>query len=182
MKRILNHTRHWLKAKGRHGTHSPFVYAFVEQVLRSARNRTAPEEATPAFSAKETGLLVRTFRYLDKKVVYASASLLPFARWLAEAAGTNVVVKSLEPGTDIPETDVLLFCECNAMALIYLKQAPAGQTLTVVLPLIHRDVTSEVYWQEAAVLENFKMVMDAWYFGLLSNHPDFKMKQFFRLR
>ena len=31
---ILQYLRHWRRAHGRHGTHSPFVYGFVEEVLR----------------------------------------------------------------------------------------------------------------------------------------------------
>lgn len=41
---ILSYAKYFLKAKGAHGTHSPFIFSFINEVLKDKRNFYAFEE------------------------------------------------------------------------------------------------------------------------------------------
>ena len=68
MKRLLNYSRHWFRSKGRHGTHSPFVYAFVEQVLRN-KNKIKTERIQQ-LPARQTGLSLREMKLFYKTLYF----------------------------------------------------------------------------------------------------------------
>jgi hypothetical protein len=199
MKRILKRGLYIMKAKGRHGTHSPFVYAFVEQVLRA--KRTFPLKNNPdnsfTFSQKEINLLTRTFLYLNPAVIYADGALLPFLLALkANVATLHFETEVITQDEKEYQSDGLFFCLPTKENVQFLQARFAEKQYGAVIPRRQKganfqkkrhpaqqeDKVSLENWEALVHLETVKMAMDVWYLGLLSNHSDFKMKQFFRLR
>jgi hypothetical protein len=184
MKRILHRSRHILKAKGRHGTHSPFVYAFVEQVLRAKTKFRVPHELNLSFSTKEINLLARVFQYLNATVVYADADLFPVCEAIKlSATASDIEIKPMGiTAKNFQEKDAVICCVCSSENVSFIQTLATQKVITAILPQCHKDRATEEKWEKVYECEYFKMGIDAWYLGLVSNHPDFKRKQFFKLR
>lgn len=184
MKKILHRSRHLLKAKGRHGTHSPFVYAFVEQVLRAKTRFPIQHESASPFSRKEINLLGRVFKYLNAKVIYADADLFPICEAIKlSMASSDLEIKPIgTKAKDFQEENAVICCDCSSKNVALIQTLSPQKQITAVLTHCHKDKITKERWETFKGCPHMKMRIDAWYFGLVSNHPDFKRKQFFRLR
>ncbi len=187
MKRILNYSRHWLASKGRHGTHSPFVYAFVEQVLRN-KNKIKTEQVKQlpwpesVFSLRETKLLYKSLYFLKPRYV-----LLPEDAGLGWAK--QVLPHIVTGAVTVPAgafdyhaagKDCLLLLPAQQRYYPDFERAiGAGISVLVVYP--HR-AGDPALWERLYTDPRVKMSLDYWYFGLLLNDIAFKQKQHFRLR
>ena len=181
MKKILKRGLYIMKAKGRHGTHSPFVYAFVEQVLRSKTKFIVQEKNT--FSQKEISLLGRAFQYLNPSVVYVEDDLKLLIEDLkSNNAPLHFEVKPMNLNEHNHWDNGLYFCLPTKENIAFLKSKASSQTITAIILHQHKSKTNFENWEELGRDENLKMVMDVWSFGFVSNNADFKLKQFFRLR
>jgi hypothetical protein len=182
MKKILKRGLYIMKAKGRHGTHSPFVYTFVEQVLR-AKTKFNLKENPLSLSLKEISLLGRALLYINPCIVYVEDTLKSFLLQLkASDKSFNFEIRLMDMTPKKQTEDALFFCFPTKENVAFLKSAAAFQSMAAILLHQHTDREKFENWELLEQEDRFTMVMDVWNFGFVSNHPDFKIKQFFRLR
>jgi hypothetical protein len=187
MKNMLRYGRHLLHAKGRHGTHSPFVYAFVENVLRSKRRfRLKRITAEKQLTVKATNLLIRTVHFLQPEKILVDKELLNLLNNIISSPGLEgiTVVELNEYHVEQPaEEKTLLISDCTTPAhLALLRTAIQKSTVSVLFINPHANKFSTENWQLLSALPEVKMGLDLWYLGLLLNDPAFKASQYFRLR
>ncbi|MFA6056901.1 MAG: hypothetical protein WC756_01790 [Taibaiella sp.] len=185
MKNILRYGRHLLHAKGRHGTHSPFVYAFVENVLRN-KKRFHKNIADRKFSNKEINLLIRTIHFLKPESILVDKELLNLLNGIALMPGFEAIVitELNEHNVDqqAGERTLLISSGTSISAVALLSAAIQKSTVSILFINPHTTISSEENWQSLSVLPEVKMRLDLWYLGLLLNDPAFKASQYFRLR
>ncbi len=188
MKRILNYSRHWMKARGRHGTHSPFVYAFVEQVLRN-KNKISTRlvrqvSGWPAqWSLRERKRLYKTLYFLKPAQVLlpADGTLDWMGAVLTAMLPTAVVAADGATGSTTGKQPQLLVVTAAGLSPARLQTAmQAGIAVLVLHP--HQRTYPQGSWEALYTDAQVKMSLDYWHFGLLLNDEAFKHKQHFRLR
>lgn len=177
VKKILQYGRHLLRARGRHGTHSPFVYAFVEQVMRKRPRVALPRQ--DQFRPRAAALLYQTFCYLSPQVIYADLVLLDAVTALAAQALPGVPVLLLANGT----------APAQALVIANISSALPDQMnnllehpVKILLVGPHAHKATERTWMQLAASPAVKVSIDYWHFGLLVNDQAFKARQHFRLR
>jgi hypothetical protein len=180
MKRILQRGKHLLKAKGRHGTHSPFVYAFVEQVMRLKTSYRV--EGQNILTKKQLNLIGRTLQYLKPEVVYIDPILFPVLNKLNPffPAAIFKILPSKEASVTDSGNGTFFICLPIRENNDLLQTVAAQKICSAIVLLSHKDEANQ--WEALKTAAVFTMVLDTWDMGFVSNHPDFKTKQYFRLR
>jgi hypothetical protein len=182
MKKLLQRGLYLMKAKGRHGTHSPFVYAFVEEVLRDKTKFALPNQYT-GFSNKEISLLGRALLHLQPTIVYVDDNLKSLLINLKISnPSLHFEIDTLQVNDKIYKNEGLFLCFPTTENGTFLSNQFKSQSHAAIILHQQKDMAAvsnrEALYQD----KNIKMVMELWSFSYLSNHSDFKMKQFFRLR
>ena len=156
------------KAKGRHGIHSPFVYAFVEQIaLKSGDSESLIKNIVAYFSFQDAGAYIIT----------------PTGEWS--------MVSSFP--TDI-EHDVSKKHEMNFARLYIVDSMPilsssTDHILQQMLPddvMITRQLHTSPYstsqWEQIKAHKNVKISLDLFDTGIVLFKNEFKEKQHFILK
>ncbi|RQO29895.1 hypothetical protein DBR32_15070 [Taibaiella sp. KBW10] len=171
----MNYLQYLFKSKGRHGTHSPFVYTFVEEALHRPKGYVYP----PGFLAQTTAAqqtLFRIISFLDFEHWYGTPDLKDALGWLNEYIPKGKCLDSL---TDLPE-HTLIIARPEALNTMLLAQVERTQYLSVLL--WHEGNPA---YQEVVALcqqEVFQCTLFTWDCSLLIRNPDFKRKQHYLLR
>jgi hypothetical protein len=183
MKNILRYGRHLLHAKGRHGTHSPFVYAFVENVLRSKKRFHL--KADRKLRRKEINLLIRTIHFLKPDRILVDKELLNLLGSINSLPGMgNITVSELTAHHALqPEDEKILLISDGTITNTELLKTTVHKSIVSVLVINpHINKLSEENWYALSALPEVRMRLDLWHVGLLLNDPAFKASQYFRLR
>lgn len=156
--KLRQYIRYRLKAQGRHGLHSPFAYAFVEDVLR---NYGSKADFLPYLAQYYS---IKNFvQYANGELVYKSvASTKKIAKRSALSFERLVFFPSVEGVND------------------HLASADVGDVLLV--EGIHNDENSLTAWQHLCAHPRVTMSIDVFDCGLLFFREEFKVKQDFVLR
>lgn len=167
----MNYLQYLLKAKGRHGTHSPFVYDFVEKALHPQRRYAYPV-VVPDVALAHT--LYRVLSFLPYTQLYIDPAIASMS-WVGAALPEAVYAIPEQ----VPE-DALLIVEAKQAATIIADGRKMPQSLKI-LVWHPQDKDAQLLNQ---LLENqlFNCTMFTWNFSVLIAHPDFKRKQRYVLR
>lgn len=186
MKKILQYSKHFLAAKGRHGTHSPFVYRFVEEVLRNTKKFNY-QGNTGILCRKEMNLLARTVRYISPSAIVADAALAGTLKDVISAlGGDNISLSILDrnslSGMEAEQDVLLISTNRDSETRDLLRSSLQGRSVYVLLLRPHADAVAEDNWYALSSVKEVQMRLDLWHCCLLVHDPAFKASQYFRLR
>jgi len=160
---LIAYLKYTRKAKGRHGTHSPFVYDLVDNVLLD-KDPIKKEYfiKCPSLELKYENLLSRIAAYYNYKEIVT----LP---------GTNAIIN---------RPDMLLInSEPNTWLNLPDEYAPLLKNESViVITGIHKTAAHTGAWKKLAANDKVSMSIDLYGIGLLLFKEEFKEKQHFVLK
>lgn len=169
------------KAKGRHGTHSPFVYAFVEKVLRKQKLQQAFKN-----TSKERILLqLIDFLKITQLYFFPDAISVEIQHIQSLFPKLKIIeISSISLVKDFENTLVLLDIEhLKQSDFDLLQQLKEKENFSIYLNNIHhQNQTNHLVWNKVKEYNNFPMSLDFWIGGLLIQQNSFKIKQHFLLK
>jgi hypothetical protein len=159
---IIEYIKYSWKARGRHGTHSPFVYDFVEAVLQDRGNMVIADPVVySGLSEGNSTLLNRIRQHYDYRSV----------RWLPDdhVADADIVV--------MPTQEPLLWASLAKHNFQLLKRDSL-----VFVANIHDTAVHTHEWNSMRKMPAVKMSIDLYGAGLLLFKEQFKEQQHFILK
>lgn len=158
---------HFFFSKRRHGTHSPFVYAYAEQVLHTCHHKVNPFSKRSLHHAQQ-GLLVETLAFLQPTTIEEWKGKRK--KWKTK----NDRATSVYPHHQLSQKEVMII---DNIADFSLNDYPVCIFLN-----IHQDKDSLQKWYQLIEDENVSLSLDVWHFGLLIQSESFKNKCHFNLK
>lgn len=177
----FDYLKYRFKAKGRHGTHSPFVYAFVEQVLRKQKLQQAFKGNT-----RKDRVLLQLIDFLKIKQIYLFPNAISVEISHVQSLFPKlkiIEISSISMVKDFENTLVLLDIEhIKEPEFDILQQQKGKENLSIYLNNINQNQSNQLVWNKVKEYNNFPMSLDFWIGGLLIQQNSFKIKQHFLLK
>jgi hypothetical protein len=178
---FLSYLKYKFYARGRHGTHSPFVYHFVEQVLRSKR-KVIDSSQHNYLKGKQKALLYRTISYFPADTLIFIPTGI--CTEIEELIPGNYNIKALEITSHnfsvlSPHHSFLLVLPhhmLDELDLFFLQQLKINYQLLVIHP--YKNLNG---WEKLKNSKAISISIFYWHFGLLIRNDAFKCKQHFIL-
>ncbi|MFT4061616.1 MAG: hypothetical protein QM642_04580 [Edaphocola sp.] len=164
---------HRLKAKGRHGTHSPFVYQFVERVLQAKGRQNG--------TVSLDNSLPKNFGHLLPGIV----SFLAVEKVLGCDHGGKAIARQLVAKMPQGQHNGSMYLISALPSSLTLADVPfrkLSENDCVLVLKPYRTKAASLTWAGLVSCSNANMVLDTFDLGLLLYRKDFKTKQYFRLR
>jgi len=161
---FIEYLKYRWHALGRHGTHSPFVYDFVERVLQD--KNIIPKEyriAIPALGLRYENIISRMAAHYK----FDSVVQLP-ADTLSAGKPDMAIIVGAKPAE---------WHDLMDGALTYLHQNGA-----IVVAGIHTSAAHTAAWYKLSADARVRMNMDMYGIGVLWFRPEFKVPQGFVLK
>ncbi len=162
----IEYLKYTWRAKGRHGTHSPFVYNFIEQILLSR------------------GPIEREYIVVYPELALCYENLLSR---IAQHFGYKAITDTTKNTQHLPagSTDMLLMSASSPerwAAMLDESIHLLGDKSVVVVSGIHKSAKHGRAWKALCKKEQVKMSLDLYGIGLLLFREEFKVKQHFILK
>jgi hypothetical protein len=183
LKNTIKYLNYLIKAKGRHGTHSPFVYAFVEEVLHDRRHfyveqQLAEASAQSGYEAPLIRSIFKTILYLKPEVTVLQGNTFKLKK-IAQSAHRQMPIGP-DIDTFLSANNPLIIIDSKDVTspdIIEIQQRCAQFAILLLFP--HQ---MESHWEQLISNPTFQTTLDCWNFGLLVANPAFKAKQHFYVR
>jgi hypothetical protein len=158
--KLKQYIKYRSKALGRHGLHSPFAYAFVEDLLHETRSKADLLPNITTYYSIKNFFLSENDGLVNKSVSRAKKN------FKKSAFSFDQLVVFPEGGLEA--------------AAQYLSKAKADDI--VLVKGLHNSAATEALWQQLQSDPRVTLSMDLFDAGLLFFRREFKVKQHFLLR
>jgi len=174
-----------LKARGRHGTHSPFVYAFVEQVLRKKQHFPYLSK-NEICTIREQELLCKTIAFLKtKSIVFVQKEITPL-KGIFETAFPEIKYFFLSGLKGfVPQEDTLIILAPEFLKhqeLMVFKNIKGQNNFGIYYLHPYQNKATALIWAKSEDWLHYPMSLDFRKGGLLMQDIAFKQKQHFLLK
>lgn len=160
---FIEYLKYQWKAKGRHGTHSPFVYDFIEHVLLDKSViKNECHLKCPELELKYENLICRIAAYYNHKDVFCLPSVS------AQGTGADMLLINEEPG--------------KWVALLNGHMHLLKSNSVVIISGIHKTHARTKAWRKLIAYPEARMDIDLYGIGLLFFKDEFKQRQHFVLK
>ena len=181
--------KYWKKAKGRHGVHSPFVFSFIENILRK-KTKTAPNFN---LAIKQSNSLINKIvsHFQCKQILWLSNNLYDEQSYISisDVKEKKATVTSKQCNWEslhqfpIPDLVLINTKDPQEWQPIFEKMKTVIHPNTIVILVsIHQSEWHTKNWNQIAKQEYVKLSIDLFKIGLLLFRDEFLAKQHFVLK
>lgn len=174
---MLAYLKYWWQSKGRHGTHSPFVYNLVEQALHQVKNYDYSKLPAPQIEdISEWKKLFRIINYLPFEQIYADK------KYWGLIEDNTTIKNTLDLNSALSRNSLVIIDDSYTKDRII--ETLKNLSLESYVLFINLDKNTDYSQQFLAFTEDasYHLTCYAWSLGILSNSQNYKRKQHYILR